>query len=97
MTIFELHATTGCSAFIIPVRKTYTTQKAYRITSEKALDIYRRKIEAEPRLAQFVLRLCIWESKTDADGFFKLVSTTYRDFAYKDGKVVMVKEQVFNK
>lgn len=96
MTIFELHATTGCSAFNVPVRKTYTTQKAYKILSEKAFDIYRRKIEAEPRLAEFVLRLAIWESKTDADGIFKLVSTTYRDFAYKDGKVVMVKERVFN-
>ena len=97
MRIFVLSTTTGTTALNVGVRGTYTTQKAYRILSEKAIDIYRRNVEAEPRLAEFNLRICVFESKTDGDGIFKNVSTTYRDFAYKDGKVEMVSEKVFNK
>lgn len=97
MKITELHADTGCTAFLISVRRTYTTQRAYKILSEKAFDIYKRKIEAEPRLSEFALRLCIWEKETDKDGIFRLVKTTYRDFRLIDGAVVMVEEQTFNK
>jgi len=97
MKITELHADTGCSAFLISVRGTYTTQRAYKILSEKAFDIYKRKIEAEPRLSEFTLRLCIWEKETDKDGIFRLVKTTYRDFRLIDGKVTLQEEQTFNK
>lgn len=95
MKIIELQATTGYSGLNIPIRGTYTTQRAYEILSEKAFDIYKRKIEAEPRLSEFALRLCIWEKKTDKDGIFHLVKTTYRDFRLVDGKVTLQEEQIF--
>ena len=96
MKITELHATTGYTGLSIPVRGTFTTKRAYKILSEKAFDIYRRKIEADPRLSEFALRLVIWERETDKDGIFRLIKTTYRDFRIVDGKVTLQKEQTFN-
>lgn len=97
MIIYELHATTGYSGLSIPVRATYAEQKAYKILAQKAFEFYKRKIEAEPRLAEFQLRLVIWKKKTDSDGIFHTVKTTYQDFGLIDGTVTMVKEQHFNK
>lgn len=96
MKITELHATTGYTGLSIPVRGTYTTKRAYKILSEKAFDIYKRKIEADPRLSEYKLRLCIWERETDKDGIFRLVKTTYRDFRLIDGKVTLQEEKTFN-
>lgn len=96
MKITELHATTGYTVLSIPVRGTYTTKRAYNILSEKAFDIYKRKIEADSRLSEYKLRLCIWERETDKDGIFRLVKTTYRDFRLIDGKVTLQEEKTFN-
>lgn len=99
MKICELHATTGYSGLIIPVRGTYAVGgPAYRILSEKAFGIYKTKVEADPeRLSQYELRLCIWEKENGIDGIFRLTKTIYQDFRLINGKVVMVKEKTFNK
>ena len=97
MIVYELHATTGYTGLIIPVRAMYVTERAYKGLAQKAFDIYKRKIESDPRLAQYDLRLVIFERKADKDGIIHTVRTTYQDFRLIDGTVTMIKEQRFNK
>lgn len=97
MKVYELHATTGYTGLIIPVRAMYVREQAYKILAQKAFDIYKRKIEADPTLAEYTLRLVIWERDAGKDGIIYTVRTTYQDFRLIDGMVTMVKEQHFNK
>lgn len=104
MKIIEFKATTGYSGLLISVRGTYpqeSEQKAYKVLSEKAFAIYEAKVKADPRLAQYEMRFCIWEREPGQDGIFHCVRTIYRDYAFERGDVrnniVLIKEQTFNK
>lgn len=101
MKIFELHATTGYTGLTIPVRSIYTDNRGYSILSKKAFDIYQQKVEADPRLAGYTLRLVIFERETDDNGIFRLIRTIYRDYGFENSDVrnniVLIEEQIFNK
>ena len=104
MKIIEFKATTGYSGLLISVRGTYpqeSEQKAYKVLSEKAFAIYEAKVKADPRLAQYEMRFCIWEREPDQNGIFHCVRTIYRDYGFVRGDVrnniVLIKEQTFNK
>ncbi len=104
MKIIEFKATTGYSGLSISVRGMYpqeSAKKAYKVLSEKAFAIYAEKVKAEPRLAKYEMRFCIWESEPDQNGIFHCVRTIYRDYGFECGDVrnniVLIKEQMFNK
>lgn len=104
MKIIEFKATTGYSGLSISVRGMYpqeSAKKAYKVLSEKAFAIYAEKVKAEPRLAKYEMRFCIWESEPDPNGIFHCVRTIYRDYGFECGDVrnniVLIKEQMFNK
>lgn len=96
MEIFEFIATSGYSGLSIGVHNFFANKRAYKILSEKAFGIYKRKVEADPHLAQYAMRICVWHYETDKDGIFRLGLTEYRDFLLVDGKVTLQKEQIFN-
>lgn len=97
MKIFELHATTGYTGLTISVRGIYIDNRGYSILSKKAFEIYRQKVEADPRLAEHKLRLVIFERETDDNGIFRLVRTIYRDYGFEGENIVLIEEQIFNK
>lgn len=104
MKIIEFKATTGYTGLIISVRGTYPKEcesKAYKFLSEQAFSIYEAKVKADPRLAQYAMRFCIWEKETDQNGIFRCVRTIYRDFGFERGDVrnniVLIEEKTFNK
>lgn len=104
MKIIEFKATTGYTGLLISVRGTYpeeNAQKAYKFLSEKAFAIYEKKVKADPRLAQYEMRFCIWEREPGQDGLFHCVRTIYRDYAFERGDVrnniVLIDEKEFIK
>lgn len=104
MKIIEFKATTGYSGLLISVRGTYpqeSEQKAYKVLSEKAFAVYENKVKADPRLAKYGMRFCIWEKEPDQNGIFHCVRTIYRDYGFEHGdflnNIVLIKEQTFNK
>lgn len=97
MIIYELHATTGYTGLIIPVRGTYLNVRGYDVLARKAFEIYREKVEADPTLFEHKLRLVIWKREADDDGIFRLVSTTYEDYEIRGGAIAMVKCETFFK
>lgn len=97
MIIYELYATTGYTRLHVPVRETYMNIRGYDVLAGKAFEIYRKKVKANPELAQYKLRLVIWKREADDDGIFRLVSTTYEDYEIRDGAIAMVKCETFFK
>ena len=97
MFIYELHATTGYTGLNVSVRGTYMNVRGYDVLARKAFKIYREKVEADPRLAEYKLRLVIWKREADEDGIFRLVSTTYEDYEIRDGAIAMAKCETFFK
>ena len=97
MKITEFKATSGYSGLSIGVHNWFADERAYNILSEKAFGIYKRKVEADPYLAKYAMRICVWHYETDKDGIFRLKQTVYRDFVLIDGKVTLKEEQTFNK
>ena len=96
MEIFEFKATSGYSGLSIGVHKFFANKRAYKILSEEAFGIYKRKVEADPHLAKYAMRICVWHYETDKDGIFRGVRTEYRDYLLVNGKVTLQKEQIFN-
>ena len=97
MIIYELHATTGYTGLIVSVRGTYLNVRGYDVLARRAFEIYREKVEADPELAQYKLRIVIWKREADDDGIFRLVSTTYEDYEIRDGAIAMFNCQTFFK
>ena len=98
MTIYEFQATTPYSGLRVSVHNRYTKKSAYKILAEKAMAIYKEKVESDPvHLREYELRLCVFEYRTDKDGIFRLVSRTFRDFLLKDGVVTMINETTLTK
>lgn len=97
MFIYELHATTGYTGLLVSVRGTYMNVRGYDVLARRAFEIYREKVEADPELAKYKLRLVIWKMEADDDGIFRVVSTTYEDYEIRDGAIAMVNCQTFFK
>lgn len=97
MIIYELQADTGYTGLIVSVRGTYLNVRGYDVLARRAFEIYREKVEADPKLAKYKLRLVIWKREADDDGIFRLVSTTYEDYEIRDGAIAMVKCETFFK
>lgn len=97
MFIYELHASTGYTGLVVSVRGTYLNVRGYDVLARRAFEIYREKVEADPKLAQYKLRLVIWKREADDDGIFRVVSTTYEDYEIRDGAIAMVNCQTFFK
>ena len=68
---------------------------------KRRLRFYEKKVKADPRLAKYEMRFCIWESEPGQDGLFLCVRKIYRDYGFERGDVrnniVLIKEQTFNK
>ena len=97
MKIFGFSTTTFYTGLTIGVHGTCIDKRGYDIFSKEAFGIYRKKIEADPRLAKYYLRLVIKEYEPDKNGIFRIVSTTYRDYGFEDGNIVLMEEQHFDK
>ena len=97
MFIYELHATTGYTGLLVSVRGTYMNVRGYDVLARRAFEIYREKVEADPELAKYKLRLVIWKMEADDDGIFRVVSTTYEDYEIRDGAIAMFNCQTFFK
>lgn len=97
MIIYELHATTGYTGLNVSVRGTYLNVRGYDVLARRAFEIYREKVEADPELAKYKLRLVIWKMEADDDGIFRVVSTTYEDYEIRDGAIAMFNCQTFFK
>lgn len=93
MKIFEVHATTGTTAFHIKTRA-MVEEKAVASIIEKAIAEYGQKIVNGPDyLREYNLRIVITESISDGNGVFHIWTTTYRDYKFENGGVVFIGEK----
>ena len=90
MKIFEIHATTGTTAFHIKTRA-MVEEKAVASIIEKAIGEYGQKIINGPDyLREHNLRVVVTESVSDGNGVFHIWATTYRDYKFENGGVVFI-------
>lgn len=93
MKIFEVHATTGTTAFHIKTRA-MVEEKAVASIIEKAIAEYGQKIVNGPDyLREYNLRVVITESISDGNGIFHIWTTTFRDYKFENGGVVFISEK----
>lgn len=93
MKIFEVHATTGTTAFYIKTRA-MVEEKAVASIIEKAIAEYEQKIVNGPDyLREYNLRVVVTESISDGNGVFHIWATTYRDYKFENGGVVFIGEK----
>ena len=90
MKIFEVHATTGTTAFLIKTRA-IVEEKAVASIIEKAIAEYGQKIINGPDyLREYHLRVVVTESVSDGNGVFHICATTYRDYKFENGGVAFI-------
>lgn len=90
MKIFEVHATTGTTAFRIKTRA-MVEEKAVASIVEKVIDEYGQKIVNGPDyLREYNLRVVVTESVSDGNGVFHIWATTYRDYKFENGGVAFI-------
>lgn len=90
MKIFEVHGTTGSTAFHIKTRA-MVEEKAVSSIIEKIIAEYGKKIANGPDyLRNYNLRIVVTESISDGNGVFHILTTTYRDYKFENGGVSFI-------
>lgn len=93
MKIFEVHGTTGQTAFHIKTRA-MVEEKGVASIIEKIIAEYGRKIVNGPDyLREYNLRIVITKSISDGNGVFHIWETTFRDYKFENGGVVFIGAQ----
>lgn len=93
MKIYEVHGTTGTTAFHIKTRA-MVEQKGVASIIEKVITEYGQKIANGPEyLREYNLRIVITESVSDGNGIFHIWATTYRDYKFENGGVAFIGEK----
>lgn len=93
MKIYTIKATTGYTGLPVSLNKTVASEKALNDCAEKAFEIYKSKVAADPeRLCKHVLRLCIWEQEPDENDIFRTVRLIYKDYRLTNGQMEMFYE-----
>ena len=93
MKIYEVHGTTGTTAFHIQTRA-MVEEKAIASIIEKIIGEYGQKIVNGPDyLREYNLRIVITESVSDGNGIFRIKTTIYRDYKFENGGVAFIGEK----
>ena len=90
MKIFEVHATTGTTAFHIKTRAMVEEKAVVSIIEEAIAEYVQKIVNGPDYLRKYNLRVVVTESISDGNGVFHIWTTTYRDYKFENGGVSFI-------